>query len=254
MTASESTAARATDLTILIADDHWVVRESLRQVATSLQADVRTVEAATFQEALQMLESNPDINLLLFDLVMPGFSEFDGLRVIRRKHPAVPVVIVSIHEDPDYVLRAIQHGVIGYIPKSANADEIKRALELVVAGGVSFPREIIARARPDDTHADARPIAGADARLSSLTPRESRILGLLGRGSSVLDIAEALDISRQTVRVHLGNAMKKLDVSTRESAIRFAVENETALDAQAASSDSDGTARRGASRTPASRS
>lgn len=232
MNAVEPTASRAAELSILIADDHWVVRESLKQVANSLTVGVQTLEASSFQDTLDLLDRNPRIDLLLFDLVMPGFREFEGLRAIRRSHPSVPVVIVSIHEDPDYVLRAIQHGVIGYIPKSASAEEIKRALELVLAGGVAFPREIIARARPEDLSPEPRQAAAGEAKIAALTPRESEILVLLGRGSSVGGIAETLDISPQTVRVHLGNAMKKLDVATRESAIRFAVENEAALSAQ----------------------
>jgi DNA-binding NarL/FixJ family response regulator len=239
MIASRSTAGQATDFVIVIVDDHWVVRESLRQVATSLDVGARTLEASGFQEALDVLEQNPGVDLLLFDLVMPGFREFDALRILRKKHPSVPIVIVSIHEDPGYVLRAIQHGVVGYIPKSSSADEIKRALELVIGGGVAFPREIILRARPDESIADPGPSMLGEGRLSSLSQRECEILVLLGRGNSVLDIAHMLEISRQTVRVHLGNAMKKLDVSTREGAIRFAVENETALSAQSSSGDPD---------------
>ncbi|MCO5966362.1 response regulator transcription factor [Sinorhizobium meliloti] len=241
MSASAPTNTAAQDFTILIADDHWVVRESLKQVAQSLNEGIRTEEASSFNEALGVLERNPEVGLLLIDLIMPGFNEFEGLRVMRQKYPTIPVVVVSIHEDPEYVLRAIQHGVIGYIPKSADASEIKHALTRVLSGEVAFPRDIISRVRPDprprpesgESHV-AR--AGSTAnQLAYLTSRESEIMALLGRGVALSDIADRLAISRQTVRVHLGNAMKKLDVSTRESAIRFAVENVADLDAKVSS-------------------
>ncbi len=231
-------ATPTTAMTILIADDHWVVRESLKLVARSLSESFETEEAASFDEALAVLDRNPNVGLLLVDLIMPGFREFEGLKLLRSRYPHIPVVIVSVHEDPDYVLRAIQHGVIGYIPKSANADEIKRALTRVISGEVTFPRDIIARAVPAagifETAPQAEPSeppapVGADRRIASLTHREREILAHLGLGRSLSEIADLLGISRQTVRVHLGNAMRKLAIETRESAIRFSVEHADAL-------------------------
>lgn len=221
------TAAEPTPrIKILIVDDHWVVRESLKQVARSLGHAVVTEEADSLGETLRLLEANADIGLLLVDLVMPGVSEFDGLRQIRALHPEVPVVIVSVHEEPDFVLEAIRHGVVGYIPKSATAAEIRLALSRVVAGEVAFPREIITRAGAAPPPARARAEGAAETRgLDALTRRESEVLLMLGRGASVSEIAAGLDISRHTVRVHLGNVMKKLDIRSREGAVRFAVEN-----------------------------
>lgn len=225
----ETANARPAALNLLIADDHWVVRQSLKQVARGLDHDVSVLEASSFDEALAVLDRNPGIGLLLVDLIMPGFKEFEGLRLIRSRFPAIPVVIISVHEDSEYVLRAIQHGVIGYIPKSANAQEIKHALSRVLAGEVAFPRDILARtlAEPaplsEDTPADE--ISG-----TGLTRREAQVMVMLGGGAPVSDIADALDISRQTVRVHLGNASRKIGLKSREAAIRFAVENAAALE------------------------
>lgn len=215
-------------LTILIADDHWVVRESLKQVAQGLDSNLRIEEAGGFNEALAVLQDNPDVGLLLIDLVMPGFTEMEGLRLIRSNYPSIPIVIVSVHEDPNYVLRAIQHGVIGYIPKSSGPEEIQHALQRVLAGEVAFPRDLIARSWSEQQPAPAAPSA-TDVARAGLSRRESEILVLLGQGCSIQDTAERLDISRQTVRVHLGNAMRKLDLRTREAAIRYAVENGEAL-------------------------
>lgn len=223
----------AASMTILIADDHWVVRESLKQVARGINDNVLLEEAASFEEALKVLERNPSVTLLLVDLVMPGFQEFEGLQLLRRRYPAIPVVVVSIHEDPNYVMEAIRHGVIGYIPKSANAEEIRRALVRVIDGEVAFPRDIIARGMGET--ARPLPLQSAephrqDTRLTQLTLRETEIMVRLSRGESLFGIADELTISRQTVRVHLGNAMKKLNVSTREGAIHFATEHARELE------------------------
>ncbi len=212
---------------ILIADDHWVVRESLKQVVKSLDKGNTIIEAASFNDALEILDAAPDIGLMLIDLIMPGFGEFEGLKLLRSKYPSIPIVVVSIHEDPEYVLNAIAHGVIGYIPKSASSQEIRRALIRVISGEVAFPRDIIARTvfPPSGISAPAAPAPAKDSLFDLLTAREREILVLLGRGTGLSEIAERLTISRQTVRVHLGNAMKKLRLSTREAAVRYALEN-----------------------------
>lgn len=223
---------------ILIADDHWVVRESLKSVARGL-CDGEIEEASNLDEALAALARNPMIGLVLIDLVMPDTREFEGLQELRSRFPSVPVVIVSVHEDPEHVLEAIRHGVVGYIPKSCGAAQIKQALSRVLAGEVSFPRDILTRAHatpardsaaapPASTSLAPETRSGVDP-FRNLTRRETEILAALGRGEALHDIADALDISRQTVRVHLGNAMKKLGTPTRESVIRLAVEHAAAL-------------------------
>jgi DNA-binding NarL/FixJ family response regulator len=209
----------ASAMTILIADDHWVVRESLKQVARGIDTSVEIVEAATLQEATATLERNPMIGLILIDLVMPGVKDFEGLELLRRRFPTIPVAVISIHDDPDYVRRAIQNGVIGYIPKSANADEIRRALTRIFDGEVYFPRDLLTRSWPGA--ADQTEEAG-DSDEPRLSEREDEVMKLLGGGRAVSEIAELLGITAQTARVHLGNAMRKLGLRNREAAILYA--------------------------------
>lgn len=211
---------------VLIADDHWVVRQSLKQVMRRLHQSLETFEAETFDEAATLLREHSDIDLMLVDLVMPGFDEFDGLRRLRSTFPDVPVVVVSVHEDVDHILKSLEQGVIGYIPKSSGGLEIERALERVLAGEVSFPRRIIERSNAQPP-AKAVPAETAllepDRDLDVLTARERDVFGLLGRGYSVKRIAEEFDLSSQTVRVHLGNAMRKLNIRDRSSAVHYAI-------------------------------
>jgi DNA-binding NarL/FixJ family response regulator len=206
-------------MTILIADDHWVVRESLKQVARGIDAGLDIKEAATLEEALSVLERNAAVGLILIDLVMPGVKDFEGLELLRRRFPAIPVAVISIHDDPDYVRRAIQTGVIGYIPKSANAEEIRRALTRMFEGEVYFPRDLLTRSWQG---AQQSAEEAGEAEGPRLSEREDEVLKLLGGGHAVAEIAELLGITAQTARVHLGNAMRKLGLRNREAAILYA--------------------------------
>ena len=168
---------------VLIADDHWVVRESLKQVMRQLHQTLEIYEAETFGEAASILAQHDDVDLMLVDLVMPGFDEFSGLRRLRTDFPDVPVVVVSVHEDVDHVLRALEHGVIGYIPKSSGGPEIERALERVLEGEVSFPRRIIEQsAVAAAARLKAPPTAPADReRAISSSSSSARIAGTSAR-------------------------------------------------------------------------
>lgn len=211
---------------ILIADDHWVVRESLKQVTKSLDTSFQTVEAASFHDALNTLRKDPDIGLMLIDLIMPGFQEFEGLRLLRSEFPETPIVVISVHDDPDHVMQSIAHGVIGYIPKSADAEDIKSSLAKVISGDVSFPRHIIEKSYSTTTTNLRAPATGAsDSGLDRLTSRELQVLETIGSGASVSKAAEILSISAQTVRVHLGNVKRKLSLSTKEEIVHFAIQN-----------------------------
>lgn len=210
----------ATAMKILIADDHWVVRESLKQVARGIAADVEIKEASTLDEAISVLELNPGIGLILIDLVMPGTKVFEGLELLRRRFPSIPLAVISIHEDPDSVRQAMQHGVIGYIPKSATADEIRRALTRIFDGEVYFPRDLLTRSWPGANELANEERTEADG--PRLSDREGEVLQLLGQGQSVPEISAKLGITAQTARVHLGNAMRKLGLRNREAAILYA--------------------------------
>jgi DNA-binding NarL/FixJ family response regulator len=117
------------------------------------------------------------------------------------------------------VRQAIQNGVIGYIPKSASAGEIRRALTRIFEGEVYFPRDLLTRSWPVAGEVPAE----ASQQGPHLSDREDEVLRLLGEGRAVNSIAQTLGITPQTVRVHLGNAMRKLGLKNREAAIRFAV-------------------------------
>lgn len=198
---------------VLLADDHWIVRDSLKHAMRSVGPHLEVLEASDFDQALELLRQNPDTGLMLVDLVMPGFTEFNGLRMLRSTYPDIPIAVVSVHEERDYVIRAIEEGVIGYIPKSAVGPEVLRALTLVISGEVYFPRSIL---QNTDRSASAA-VSSADSRASQsdsgdtvLTPREAEVHQLHAAGQSNAEIGERLGLSTNTVRVHLRNISLKL--------------------------------------------
>lgn len=209
-------------MNILIADDHWIVRELLKQVIRRLQGTHMIFEAATFGEATRVLEEHV-MDLVLVDLIMPGFNEFEGLKRLRQRFVHAPIMVISVHEDPAYVLRAIENGVIGYIPKSSSGPEVERALERVLGGEAYFPRRLL------ESQAKAEPLAPnpsntlAEKPAATLTRREQEIVELMGMGFSIQRIADQLKLTDHTVRIHMGNLTKKLGLPDRSAAIHYAV-------------------------------
>jgi DNA-binding NarL/FixJ family response regulator len=204
--------------TVLIADDHPLFREALRDVVGHLfaQSDwaLTCLEATSIDEALSLVDRNQEIDLILLDLFMPGTRDLSGLVALRTRIPSTPVVVVSSLSDPETVQRAIMCGAAGFIPKSSPKELMVEALQIVLAGGVFVP--------PDDRcDADAaRPCApeGPDQR-GQLTPRQLAVLAKLAEGKSNKQIARELAISDLTVKAHVTAILRSLGVSTRAQAI-----------------------------------
>lgn len=209
---------------ILIADDHWIVRETLKQVVKQVGRMDEILEASTFGEVMKTIDAQPAIGLILVDLIMPDFEAFEGLKALRRRVPHVPVVVISVHENREYVLKAIGHGVVGYIPKTAPPGELLSALKLVLEGHVSFPRHILQQA-PDEfaVQPGAAHPSSASAPPVKLTEREDDVLALLGQGTTVSEIAQTLSLSPHTIRVHISNMMHRLGIGNRTALIHYAV-------------------------------
>ena len=209
---------------ILLADDHWIIRESLKHAVQSIKVQPEIFEAASFDEALTLLREHPDIDLMLTDLMMPGFTEFEGLRVLRLRHPDVPVAVISVHEERAHVMRAIEEGVIGYIPKSASGEDMLRALQLLLDGNVAFPRQIL-QSKPAGSSFAKSKTESSDTP-GELTPREMEVFQLASAAYSNEEIAKSLNLSPNTVRVHLRNLSVKLKPSERDQLKGTSVERQ----------------------------
>jgi two-component system nitrate/nitrite response regulator NarL len=210
----------AKTMTVLVVDDHPLFREGLRQVLQGLAEDTRIVTEGDAENALATARTLEDLELVLLDLSMPGMNGFTAVQRFCREVPGVPVVIISAHEEPTDLRRALALGALGYIPKSTPPNTLLDALRLVLGGGVYVPplflqspqaREPLA---PDDPEARAPDEATDD----NLTGRQADVLVLLSQGKSNKVIARELDLSEKTVKAHVTAVFRALGVVNRTQA------------------------------------
>lgn len=193
---------------ILIADDHPLMRRALAAVVAEAVADADLVEAGQLEAVRARLASDPDIELVLLDLHMPGSHGLVGLAAIRAEYPGVAVVVVSGHDDPAIVARVLAYGASGFIPKRARPEDFAAALATVLAGGIAAPS-----LPPVDD--DDRALA---ARLARLSPQQFRVLRLVAEGRLNKQIADALGVQERTVKAHLSAIFERLGVRNRTQA------------------------------------
>ena len=197
----------------MIADDHPLFRGALKQAIAGL-ADVSSVlEAGDFESVKAIVAANEDIDIVLLDLSMPGASGLSGLISLRGIHATVPVVIVSAHDDPETIRRALELGASGFISKSASMDDIRNAIEAVLSGEISAPGDIDLGVERDPE------ISDLIKRLQSLTPQQTRVLGMLAEGLLNKQIAYELGVSEATIKAHVSAILQKLGVDSRTQAV-----------------------------------
>jgi len=197
-------------LKILIVDDHALFREGLRHVLNELGEVIEVLEAADFESASTYVSANPDLDLVLLDLNMPGKDGFSALDTITKTYPAMPVVIVSASNRRSDAQRALDSGAMGYIPKESTSKVMLNALRLILAGGIYVPANMI-QAEPDAT-------ASSKQNTHGLTPRQIEVLALLVQGCSNKEIAIQMQLAEATVKMHVTAILKTLGVNNRTQA------------------------------------
>ena len=214
-----------TPVKILIVDDHPLIREALRHVLLALDAEINLIEAQDFAAALVAADADPDFDLILLDLGLPDIDGFDALSELRKCHPGVPVVVLSAAEQPAIVMRAIDAGAMGFIPKTTSSHLLLNALRLVLAGGVYLPVEVL-RQHHGTPEPALRLAATASQAGKMLTPRElgltarkADVLALLVQGKSNKLICRDLGLAEGTVKIHVTAILKALNVSNRTQAV-----------------------------------
>jgi len=201
------------ELTIIIADDHPLFRGALRQAVAGLEGNNSFIEAGDFDDARRCAEEHPDADLMLLDLAMPGVSGFSGLMALRAEFSSLPIIIVSATDDPATMRRAIELGASGFISKSSGIDDIRTAIRTVLEGDVWIPASCQSSRDQDADMADLI------NRLRTLTPQQSRVLGMLGEGLLNKQIAYELNVSEATIKAHVSAILLKLNVDSRTQAV-----------------------------------
>ena len=199
----------------LIIDDHPLFREALHSAVQMAYPDVDTVEARSIGEAMNLLGGHPPFDLALLDLSMPDVHGFDGLLQLRTRHPRLPVVVVSGHEEPRVIAEALSYGAAGFIPKSARKADLAAAIRSVMDGAIYVP-ENYEPTQPDGGSADR---ADMVQRLSTLTPQQLRVLRMLRQGLLNKQIAYELQVGETTVKAHVSEILRKLNVYSRTQAV-----------------------------------
>jgi DNA-binding NarL/FixJ family response regulator len=214
---------------ILIADDHRLVIEAVKAKLSELEPGIEFVLAMSVDELLA--GANDDLDLALIDLNMPGADGQAHIDEIRRRHPAVPVIVLSGYEDPAIMRSALERGVLGFIPKAYSPEVMLSAVRLVLAGGVYVPPMMLTALPPGIVAGVASKAGGAEALTrggagqtlehlrSVLTERQVEVLQLLSQGKPNKLIGRSLGISEGTVKIHLAAIFRALNVRNRTEAV-----------------------------------
>jgi len=202
---------------LVIADDHTLVRQGLRQFL-EMAGDIEVVgEASTGHEVLALVEKDPP-DVVLLDLRMPEMDGLEVARHIQEEHPDVGVMMLSAYDYRQFVVEAVRAGARGYILKSMDAEQLIQAVHLVATGNMVFDPQVVVALAEELTRSRER-----EERGDVLTAREIEVLQLLAFGHSNRDIAQRLDISAETVKTHLEHIFRKLGTSDRTAAVAEAL-------------------------------
>jgi DNA-binding NarL/FixJ family response regulator len=199
----------------LIVDDHPLFREALQLAIESAYPEAEIVEASSIPAALEALGSEQPFDLLLLDLTMPGTRGFDGLIELRASRPKQPILVVSAHEDARIVHEAMTCGAAGYISKSVKKRDLAEAIQDVMAGLVVLPKGYA----PPHQEGSASRESDLAARVASLTRQQLRVLQMVRQGMLNKQIAHELGVGETTIKAHVSEIMRKLNVVSRTQAV-----------------------------------
>lgn len=200
---------------ILIVDDHPLFVEALQRAIVSAFPGTETREAISIEAAKKVLDSKVPFDIVLLDLALPGTRGFEGLLELRKLHPSLPIVVVSALEDPRIVQDVMRYGAAGFISKSADRSEIASALKDVMDGSLTLPKGY----KPPEAPTASEARGDLVHRLKMLTPKQLSVLRMLRQGLLNKQIAHELQIEETTVKAHVSEILRKLNVSSRTQAV-----------------------------------
>jgi DNA-binding NarL/FixJ family response regulator len=204
---------------ILIVDDHPFMRAGLAQLIERQPDLVVCGEAGHPAESLQWLATN-GADLVLTDMTMPGRSGLDFLKDLQAQHPALPILVVSMHDELVYAERALRAGARGYIMKEAGGENLLAAIRQVLGGDVYVSSRMSAQLLDSFSGRKSRQ---TESPFGKLTDREFEIFQMIGRGRSTREIAQQLGLSTKTIDVHRANLRAKLELQDTTALVRHAV-------------------------------
>jgi DNA-binding NarL/FixJ family response regulator len=208
----------------LLIDDHPLILSALQTVIRGLRADVVLVTAETAKEAREALAAGPAFDLVLLDLHLGDADGFELLAELREAHPSLSVVVISASDRSVDIMRAIELGAMGFVPKRASNEQLFAALNMVMSGGIYVPPMAMrsasnGKAEERNAGSGERSVPARTLQSYGLTPRQTEVLSLLLRGQSNKLIARELNLSVETIKDHVAAVLRALSVSSRTQAV-----------------------------------
>ncbi|CAG0952792.1 Oxygen regulatory protein NreC [Burkholderiales bacterium] len=201
---------------VLLADDHAIIRDGLKQILADTEDLQVCGEAADGNEVLRKVREG-DWDVLVLDISMPGRSGLEVVKLVKEENPKLPVLILSMHHEDQYAVRALRAGASGYLTKEADADQLIAVIRKVAQGGVYISptvAELLAR--------DVMP-AATGLPHQALSDREFQVFNMIAAGQSITQIGEALSLSVKTVSTHKARIMQKMNLANQAELIRYAL-------------------------------
>jgi DNA-binding NarL/FixJ family response regulator len=197
-----------------------MIREAIASAITGSFDDTTVAETDDLAGALSYAEQNPDTDLILLDLNMPGMDGLNGIINLRTSHPDIPVVVLSAEEDKNVVLKAVTYGAVGFITKSMPREKITDAIRQILDGQIYLPPDIIRKANDQGSGSSGENNSRVDPELiSTFTRRQLLVFEHMAKGQSNKEIAYELSIAETTVKAHVSAILRKLGVHSRLKAI-----------------------------------
>lgn len=205
---------------IIIADDHMMIREGLKQLL-ELDGTMKVIaEANDGEECLNLLNKKIYPDILLLDINMPKKNGIEVLEYIKQNKIPVKVLILTVHNEVEYLLKAVDIGIDGYLLKDSSYDELKEAIDVVISGNTYIQPSLLPA-----LNESMEDYALDKEKIEWLTKRELDVLRLISEGCSNKKISDELTISERTVKNHISHIFKKIDVEDRTQAAVFAIRN-----------------------------
>jgi DNA-binding NarL/FixJ family response regulator len=203
---------------IVIADDHAIVREGLKRIVAAVDDMAVVGEAADGSEVMQRIRES-DFDVLVLDLSMPGRSGMDLIKLVHDEKPRLRILVLSMHGELQYAVRALRSGASGYLTKESAPTQLVQVLRKIAAGGAFVSAEVA-----EQLALGAMPGASVAAH-ESLSDREFEVFRLLAAGVSVTEIAARLKLSVKTISTHKANLMQKMGLENQSELIRYAIKH-----------------------------
>ena len=203
---------------IVIADDHAIVREGLKRIVASVEDMEVYAEAADGSEVMARVREL-EFDVLVLDLSMPGRSGMELIKVVRAEKPRLRILVLSMHQELQYAVRAIKSGASGYLTKESAPAQLEQAIREIASGGAYVSPEVA-----EQLALGAMP-GSVELPHHSLSDREFEVFRLLAAGQSVTDIAAHINLSAKTVSTHKANLSRKLGLQNQSDLIRYAIKH-----------------------------